>query len=204
MKTIWGIFALVVTITVAPPTKGEYIPNSDTYIWGPDVRWLNLDKNTEFSLTISDQVSGGCWTNIKAVKTAVEVELKRSGYNLAVEGPEFSTKIFMTSLGYEMGEQYCVATYSMKVLGGAVGYFNESGHRVKSAVNAWLWTSDGILSDVKSQMNSRLKNAYVEMIQSFLSIIDAKQKAALKAVKATSSISPEAKEFWSNYKLGTE
>jgi hypothetical protein len=201
MKTIWGILALVVTIIVAPPTKGEFTPISDTYIWGPDVRWLKLDKNTEFSVTISDQVSGGCWTNIKAVKTAVELELKRSGYNLAVEGPEFSTKIFMTSLGYEMGEQYCVATYSMKVLGGAIGYFNESGHSVKSAVNAWLWTSDGILSVGKSEMNSRLKNAYVEMIQSFLIIIDAKKKAALKAVKATARISPEAKDFWSNYKL---
>jgi len=50
-------------------------------------------------------------------------------------------------------------------------------------------------------MNERLKDKYVDLAQSFLNEIDVKRRAVLKEISESATLTPEAKAYWSNYKI---
>ena len=52
------------------------------FVYDISPNWLILKQNTPFRVNVDDQVGDGCWTNTDAVKTAVELEIKRSGFKV--------------------------------------------------------------------------------------------------------------------------
>ena len=56
-----------------------------------------------------------------------------------------------------------------------------------------------MLSGKKESMNSRLKEAYVNLIQDFLVNIDKKKKRILDEIQHSAEY-PEAIKFWSSYR----
>jgi len=97
MRDYWRLLALVVTISLAPATKAEEITN--TIIWENSSSWLKLNKGVEFRVKTLDSVKDGCWTNAKTVKTAVQMVLERSGYQIADEAVTVTFQLFLSSIG---------------------------------------------------------------------------------------------------------
>ena len=199
MRNYRKLFALVVTISLAPATKAEEITN--TIIWENSSSWMNLNKGVEFQVKTFDSVKDGCWTNANTVKTAVQTVLERSGYKIADEAVTFTFQIFLSSIGGEAGGKLCAVTYDLEVRWRGSDEFNSSGHKITAITNTPLWEFNGILTGSKNEMNERLKEKYVDLMQSFLNDIDVKRRAVLKEINESATLTPEARAYWSNYKI---
>ena len=199
MRNYWKLFALLVTISLAPATKAEEITN--TIIWENSSSWMNLNKGVEFQVKTLDSVKDGCWTNANTVKTAVQAVLERGGYKIADEAVTFTFQIFLSSIGGEAGGGLCAVTYDLEVRWRGSDEFSSSGHKITAVTNTPLWEFNGILTGSKNEMNERLKEKYVDLMQSFLNDIDVKRRAVLKEISESVNLTPEAKAYWSNYKI---
>ena len=87
---------------------------SATYV-KENTRWIYMNKDTEFEVVISDHVVDGCWTNPSAVKTAVELELEKSGFKLADDNSVFTKTFYLSSTGYKTKQGFCVSDYSLEL-----------------------------------------------------------------------------------------
>jgi hypothetical protein len=200
MTNYWRLLALVVTISLAPATKAEEITN--TIIWENSSSWMELNKGVEIRVEYSDGVKDGCWINAKTVKTAVELELKRSGYNITQEAEIAKFHIFLTSFGGDVfSEGSCAVAYDLGVWWWNKDEFSSNEHKITAYVNTPLWKSGGMLTGPKNGMNGRLKEKYVDLVQNFLNGIDVKRRAVLKEISESVTLTPEAKAYWSNYKI---
>lgn len=193
---LWACLAVIFSFFPNFDSSAEEIDKT-TYIFGMDTRWLSVEKG-KFEVFVFDQVKDGCWTNSAAVKTAVELELNRSGYELAGDDEHASNAIFLTSLGF-LQSGICVATYSFEVYTSDTVRFYSGEHRVLSLYHSQLWEDSGVLAGGKSKMNSGLKDSYVNMTQEFLVNI-AKQKKNVVREIIEKSTDPE-RSFWENYNL---
>ncbi len=199
MRNYWRLLTLVVTISLAPATRAEEITN--TIIWENSSSWMKLNKGVEFLVKTLDSVKDGCWTNAKTVKTAVQTVLERSGYKIADEAVTDTFQIFLSSIGGKASEELCAVTYDLEVQWRGSDEFNSSGHKITAITNTPLWEFNGILTGSKNDMNERLKEKYVDLTQSFINEIDLKRRAVLKEISESVTLTPEAKAYWSNYKI---
>ena len=199
MRYYWRLFALVVTITFAPVTLAQ--ESTNTIIWENSSSWMKLNKGVEFRVKTLDNVKDGCWTNAKTVKTAVQTVLEQSGYKIADEAVTVTFQIFLSSIGGKSGGEMCAVAYDLKVGWRGSDEFSSSGHKITAIVNTPLWEFNGILTGSKKEMNGRLKEKYVDLVQSFINEIDVKRRAVLKEISESATLTPEAKAYWSNYNL---
>jgi hypothetical protein len=201
MKIQMLAFSTILGLTLFSQSIGaKDQPNlSETFVFGHDLAWLTLRKGGEFVVLPNDSVEGGCWTNIKAVKTAVELELKRSGFKVVEEDDNFSRSlIILSATGYALSDNSCVASYNLLWRRTAFEEKNFEGHNLSSLYRPVSWRSGGVMSGSKSAFNLRLKEAFVELVQSFLNGIDNEQQKIKDAATETAS-SGEVKDYWSNY-----
>lgn len=192
--------ALIILCAFSTIVKAEETI-SKTEVWA-NARWLLFNKENEVEVIISDQVEDGCWTNSKSVKTVVELELKRSGYKLADENTMFSKRFYLTSLGYEASGT-CIVTYRIELWWMINDEYFFNGHKTNSYINTQAWASYGVLSGPKNGINTRIKESYVEIIQSFLIKIDQIRNDTLEVIKEAADISKDESSiaFWSSYNL---
>jgi hypothetical protein len=202
MKNIWGILALVVTITFAPAVNAAELTNTFLRGFGKDVGWLGLNKQQKFEVKIIDSVKDGCWTNSKSVKTAIESELKRSGYKLADEYVVGPIIVTIRSVGYAVDDRKsCIVSYELDIQRMLTDNFSSVKHHLRSWVYASLWTRSGVMNGPKNGINRKLKDNYIDLIQSFLTGIAAEKKAILEEIARVDYVSSEARTYWSNYRI---
>jgi len=79
--------------------------------------------------------------------------------------------------------------------------FSSNEQKITAYVNTPLWDSEGMLTGPKNGMNGRLKEKYVDLVHNFLNGIDVKRRAVLKEINESVTLTPEAKAYWSNYKI---
>lgn len=170
-----------------------------TIIGDKNLEWLKVHKNSDFIVRISDQVTDGCWTNSEATKIAVELELKRSGFNVVKE-IELKTIAFeLSSVGYSVGNtNLCIVNYNFNANAIMENIYVLSGHEISSFNYGSFWERRGILSGPKQSMSDQIKTAYVETMQAFLIDIDEKQDSLFREIYKRSN-SSEAKEFWGQF-----
>ena len=202
MKNFWEILALVVAITFAPTINAAELTNTFIRGFGKDVGWLGLNKEQKFEVKIIDSVKDGCWTNAKSVKTAVESELKRSGYKLADEYVVGPIIVYIHSVGYAIDDRKsCIVSYELDIQRMLADKFSSVKHHLRSWVYASLWTRSGVMNGPKYGINREIKDNYVDLMQSFLSGIAAEKIAILEEIARVDYVSSEAKAYWSNYKV---
>jgi len=202
MKNIWGILALVVAIAFAPAINAAELTNTFIRGFGIDVGWLGLNKEQKFEVKIIDSVKDGCWTNSKSVKKAVESELKRSGYQLADEYVVGPIIVYIHSVGYAVDDRKsCIVSYELDIQRMLADNFSSVKHHLRSWVYASLWTQSGVMNNPKNGINRKLKDNYVDLMQSFLAGISAEKEAILEEIARVDYVSSEAKDYWSNYKV---
>lgn len=166
-----------------------------TYIFGVDTRWLSVEDG-KFEVVLSDQVTDGCWTSSKSAKTAVELEITRSGYELVGDDEYANNSILLTSVGF-LKAGVCVATYEFEIYAGDSIRFYKDEHEVLSLYKSRLWGASGVLTGGKDKMNVGLKEAYVDMAQEFLVNIGRQKSNALKVIRERAQ--GEEKVFWEKY-----
>ncbi len=148
-------------------------------------------------LFIRDQVRDGCWTNSNAVKTAVELELKRSNYTVATDAtPRFYFGIEIIVTGYEMNSRNtCVVHSRINFFSSAdQSIFLPGGNEVYARRPQSIDSTERILHGPKEGMNSRLREEYIEVVQMFLNSIDTKQKEVINEVKNSKTIDQATKD----------
>lgn len=201
MRMIALVVALMIGFVFSHSAKASDDFKSETWVLGERAGWLSLNKGEEFKVFITDSVSDGCWTNASAAQTAVELELKRSGFKVVDEASFLSNVLILNSVGYKLGDNSCAASYRLEVLNGITDAYYINGHRLKGYTRATLWEHGGILSGAKNSMNNRLKNSFVELVQKFLVQIDKNKEKVLKAAKENAEADGGAKTFWTNYRF---
>ena len=202
MKNIRGILALVIAITFAPAINAAELTNTFIRGFEKDVGWLGLNKEQKFEVKIIDSVKDGCWTNSKSVKTAVESELKRSGYKLADEYVVGPIIVYIYSVGYAVdNRKSCIVSYELDIQRMLADNFSSVKHHLRSWVYASLWTRSGVMNGPKNGINRKLKDNYVDLMQSFLTGIAEEKKAILEEIARANYVSSAARAYWSNYKI---
>ena len=105
-----------------------------------------------------DKVGDGCWTNIGAVKTAVELEIKRSGFKLADDKYIFPTNVSIVSIGGKLSDNSCVATLRIEVWGPVVfEEFISDGNKINFIGQSILWQKEGVVIGGKKSTQCKPK-----------------------------------------------
>lgn len=160
-----------------------------TFVFGMDPRWISLSNKAV--VEVDDQVKDGCWTNANAAKNAVALELQRNGYTVGDDLP-FPLKFIITGVGYRASFG-CVVNYDLAVWAPSSQQLTIEGHTIHSLFYDALWTSSGVMSG--SETNSRLKETFVEHVQSFLvRLPQAKREVIEEAIKR--SPDEAVKAYW--------
>jgi|GEM_PF-1844216 len=163
-----------------------------------DIGWLRVNKNSDFLVSISDSVVDQCWTGSDAVKTALELELKRSGFKVKEE-PILPVLISVSSVGYALEKGVsCAASYRISVSVIHADSWISEDKKLLTFQYREIWSTNGILSGAKNNFDFRLKEQYVQGIQSFLNEIDTRKTKIIEDVKSNSDVSNDVREFWQN------
>jgi hypothetical protein len=163
--------------------------------------WLTLNKDAPISVFINDQVSDGCWTNSKAIKNAVELELTRSNYTVVESTTSFWYKMAILGIGSEVEDDFCAISWRFYIKRFAIIRHEFDDHQLDETIPLIIWEQSGILWNDKSKTNQIMKQAFVESVQSFLVEVPKAQRAALKKVLESEDTSSKARAYWSNYKI---
>lgn len=169
---------------------------SRTLIFGGNPHWLSVNRGSAARVVLDDQVSDGCWKNPGSSKTVVEVELVRSGFS--VSDDKGVLVVIVQAVGYKTSS--CVSLYKMKVSKNLViNSYYSAGHNITYIREEPLWEAAGVMSG-GADLSDRLKNAFGEMAQQFL-VESSKERATILQKVREAADQPEAKAYWSSYKL---
>jgi hypothetical protein len=170
--------------------------------------WLKIVQNTSWQDTrvkVIDQVSDGCWSKPKAAKTAVELELKRSNYEVATKHLDGDNEIQLIALGHKTSSGSCVVTLetSLRVnvteFDRSLAVFpdnNNIWHELKNIRRHVIWDNKRIFSGPKAGFGARIRESFVTDVQEILNIVENKKKGLLNSIEKTYNVNypePRAK-----------
>ena len=81
-------------------------------LYGHDIDVARILPSTEFTVTIYDGVTDGCWVNADRVKSSVERELLDAGYLQIVEEHKLGAEVSIDVIGYGLSSTQCVVHVS--------------------------------------------------------------------------------------------
>ncbi len=196
MKTILSV-VLALVVTTGQVWAGE----TESYISNETPSWLSLSKENPISVHIRDRVSDGCWTNSKAVKNAVELELTRSNYTVSESSKDAWYTITIFGMGGEVNDDFCAISWRIYIVRYANIQHQFGDHQLDEAIPVAIWSLSGMFWNDKSKTSQMMKRVFVESIQEFLVEVPKAQREALKQVLESEYTSSEAKAYWSKFKI---
>lgn len=135
-------------------------------------------------LLISDQVDGGCWTNVSAVQARVRAELERSGIAVFSEPMAIynalSPQVQIDVLGYRAGDGLCVAHATMKVAflsESEMGSLAYTGSVFRVVSEATMWERAFIASG--SSLNEQIINKLQEWTDTLVADVAASKRSVV-------------------------
>ncbi|HHG89906.1 MAG TPA: hypothetical protein ENJ90_05430 [Devosia sp.] len=168
---------------------------------GINPAWLFIDKTRVFSVSLSDQVSGGCWLSSNRSKDVVELELIRSGAEIADSG-RYDPKIEVTAIGFSTSERSCSVYVSFQIWVNETSEIGKDGRSIGSVYPSLLWSSGTLLAGPKSDMSSRILETHQSQVRSFL--VDLSKNAAFIRSEIVEVSSEENKDFWRQFVGGEQ
>ncbi|QFS82334.1 hypothetical protein [Roseivivax sp. THAF197b] len=186
------ILALAYSIIFSPLATAQ----EDFFAIEGDPSWVFLSKYREASVSINDQVSGGCWIDPTASMNVVQLELLRSSIHIE-EGSFFTPEIFVSANGYAIDDYSCAANVKLKVW--ATGFRNVHNEELKlpSIYRYSLWSSSYLLTGSKGDMSSRITEAHQNLIRSFLVDLEKNSQAFSRA--AVKDLDGHLRDRWLEY-----
>ena len=172
-------------------------PLSTTMVFNKSLGPLKVAPGKFVSVAIDDQVTDGCWTNAEATRIAVQLELKRSGYQ--AEGKIPAGYIYLSAAGHKTSEDTCAVNIIFIVNTVVTDSHVVAGHQVTAIDNHIMWVRSILIVTSKANMSEKIKVGFVKMAQMFLTDIGRNRKLLLEDI--TKNAGDAAKTFWSTYKL---
>ena len=163
-----------------------------------DTGYASVYEGANIRVLIDNQSEDSCWSNDNIAKTAVELELKRSGFTTKDEFSSLSAVLKV--LAYETSSTTCVASFhtDINIMFVEKRFENDSPEPIKSFLSRTLWSTTGVLSGAKSQQNQRLKETFIENIQSFLNQYNDRKEELLEEILADEDALETTRQFWKN------
>lgn len=199
--------ALLSFAAISPVTVPSYAadPELSSTIIFDNVTWLhwaNTMVPRAIRVTVDDQVSDGCWKSPQATRTAVELELQRSGFIVSSDDSigSFHPSIVIRSLGFRAGDQTCVVSVRLDIMTVVLTSYSRDGHMLDGYTTASLYNRTGVLIAPLADVGNRIKESHVEFVQDFLVNIKRKQ-IELLGLAASSSSEPTARSYWEDQRV---
>lgn len=190
------------------PLKTTAEPLTSTALFdGPSPSWLSLTPGAKFNVFISDEIKNQCWTKSNSAKTAVTLELQRSGFEVVDKGYDFYLEIYgLGSAIFNKGGSRlgCAGMWKVDIgrsFGTQISFesadWPEAGHEIKKLTYGTLYSTWGTQSS--SDTLDDINDSFVEAVQTFLTMIPQRKQEILEAVQESKYANDEAKAFWKNW-----
>jgi hypothetical protein len=216
MALVGLALALATVIGGRAFSADEKLSETSVFV-NPAFLWLR--KGALFNVSVDDGVTDGCWTNADSVKTAVELELQRSGFDIAEKKDDdlviSQFDVLLETLGFSFistdnKKLGCVGHYKLSVdsAGKSEFIFNSNGHHLVYDGNNILWMESGLV--VSSNLNKPFMDGFIDFIKSFLVdtdkikidvVSEARANAEKVPVEVRDLLESSAQAYWNAYKL---
>ena len=170
-------------------------PLSTTTIFNRNLGPLKVAPGKFISVGLDDNVSDACWTHTEATRTAVQSELKRSGY--PIEGSIPAAYVYLSAAGREVSPSLCAVNIMFIVNAVITDSHVVEGHEVRAIENHIMWIRSILIATPKTNISARIKEGFVKMAQMFLTHMNRDRKLLLEEI--TKNAAETAKAFWSTY-----
>ncbi len=158
-----------------------------------DIGWLEARLRKKISVNLVDSVKGGCWSNSNTAKTAVSLELVRSGYVVAENE---AAQVLMWATGYNSGNRGCVSSYgfSFQIYGNEQrSAFSEAGVLpLQSYHTRNLFERSGVMTG-PGDLSDRLATEFQSISQEFLVTVSTQNDALQSEILA---LNEPHKSYW--------
>lgn len=197
IKLSIGVLLLVALTT----GQGRAFGAEAYFFNGAQTSWLSLSSKTPIKVLIKDDVNGGCWTNTRAVKTGIELELTRSGYVITDSDKDADYYIEFSGLGGNFGEaDSCVISWHFEIQKYVINRHSSDDHVLNEGMWVTVWRRYQLFSNDKADTNNIMKQRAVEKAQEFLVEIPKAQRNAIEKILESEHASSSAKNYWSKFK----
>lgn len=170
---------LVVLMVLLVPCAGM---GEEDYTWLTVSRTKGVGLMESAYLLVNDDVSGGCWTNIQAVKDRIRYRLESEGISVSQEEFLITTPKNPIIVFSVFGDRFvgrCGASYRLEVLVPAASSSWGTGSKVNVAIRGLmpLWVNSGRLtSAVDAKANGQLINSADSLMDSLLADVLSSRK----------------------------
>jgi len=155
---------IVIILTLLSLSKNLLANEAPSLLWDGGMNSILATKNT-FSITISDQVTGGCLPNPRDLKDKMEFSLRKNGFKIKNDKDAITDNIFITVLGYKTNQSTCIIHLSvdLRLITAVIVPFSNDGNGTTNTLTKMRYNiGNGLLSGSKNSMQSRLKKEISE------------------------------------------
>lgn len=119
------------------------------------------------NLVLIDEVSGGCLPEPNAAKNAAEVEFRRSGFGLSVEGVDIA-KIEIFFHGFEVSSAYCVAKFRLELWGRVARNPDVKWVKnLRTSIPNLIYRDGGLIAGPKSDFQKQIEEVSAQLARTF-------------------------------------
>lgn len=195
MMKRFAAFSLFLALTPFSLTANALEPTEMMIDYDSDsLGWLSFTAGSplrHMRVTINYQVTDNCWTSAEASKTAIELELKRSGYTLAKNNNfKIDHVIVLSALGYAIdANSLCVITLGTSINTNVTEIVGISGgHKLENIRHQSIWSRRALLTGPKTSMNSIIRETFITHIQEALNNVEGIKEGIRKQVNQTLNV----------------
>jgi len=199
----FAAFSLFLTLTPFALTANPLEPTEMMIDYDSDsLGWLSFTAGNPLNLvrvTINNQVTDNCWTSTEASKTAIELELKRSGYTVSKKTSKIYHSIVLSALGYAIdANRLCIITLGTSINTNVTETVSIlGGHQLNNIRHQSIWNRRALLTGPKVSTNSKIRETFITHIQEALNNIDGIKRGVLSQVNQTQNVNfKEPREVW--------
>jgi hypothetical protein len=145
--------------------------------------WLWFTKSQVTHVIINNSAKG-CWTNIQAAKSAVELELMRSGYEL---GDNAATVVLLSASSYKAPDfNYCSVWVTFKLLASRENHWwNGRLHMSSAAGSTVIFERGVVLGGQPSFIDHKIREAVQSAAAQMLAESVKRKSAVLNELSST-------------------
>lgn len=134
---------------------------------------VQIATATAFRVSISDEISDGCWPNPEASKNVVELALLNNGIDTEDDLMALPPIVTLAGVGYGISEYSCAVyvRFSVSKLVAAVvpfSYDSEGSAPARSVESLTMWEQSSVMTGPKDNFQGRIKQYFEEAAEAFI------------------------------------
>lgn len=166
---------------------------SSAFIFDSDTRYISFILNPRAKVAVIDEVSDGCWLTTREAKTAVEVELLRSGIVID-DDDSLSSTIFLYGIGYKTDYGACFVSIDLSIYAYDFVEITHEPYSISSIFSREMASFGAVLSGAQSTMSGRIKDKFIELSKELIVDMNNEKRSTLR--KLYDSENTNATNYW--------